>query len=67
MKLKNFMPNADNPLVGLPVFWELAWAKERESSPGEKPKYATAAEPRRPDLDIFGKKKKSSDQPPPKM
>jgi hypothetical protein len=46
---------------------KLAGTKECESQSRPNSEYGTAAEPRRRDPDIFGKKKKNTDQPPPKM
>jgi len=68
MKLKNLMPNADNPLGGASgILGNLLGQKNANPNPGEKPNTQQQPNPVDQILDIFGKKKKSSDQPPPKM
>jgi AsmA protein len=68
MKLKNLMPNADNPLGGASgILGNLLGQKNANPNPGEKPNTQQQPNPVDQILDIFGKKKKSTDQPPPKM
>jgi AsmA protein len=68
MKLKNLMPNADNPLGGASgILGNLLGQKNSNPNPGEKPNTQQQPNPVDQILDIFGKKKKSTDQPPPKM
>jgi uncharacterized protein involved in outer membrane biogenesis len=68
MKLKNLMPNADNPLGGASgILGNLLGQKNVNPNPGEKPNTQQQPNPVDQILDIFGKKKKSTDQPPPKM
>ena len=67
MKLKNLMPNADNPLGGASgILGNLLGQKNANPNPGEKPNTQQQPNPVDQILDIFGKKKKSTDQPPPK-
>jgi AsmA protein len=68
MKLKNLMPNADNPLGGASgILGNLLGQKNANPNPGEKPNTQQQPNPVDQILDIFGRKKKSTDQPPPKM
>jgi len=68
MKLKNLMPNADNPLGGASgILGNLLGQKNANSNQGQKPNTQQQPNPVDQILDIFGKKKKSTDQPPPKM
>jgi hypothetical protein len=68
MKLKNLMPNADNPLGGASgILGNLLGQKNANPNQGQKPNTQQQPNPVDQILDIFGKKKKSTDQPPPKM
>jgi len=68
MKLKNLMPSADNPLGGASgILGNLLGQKNANSNQGQKQNTQQQPNPVDQILDIFGKKKKNTDQPPPKM
>lgn len=68
MKLKNLMPNADNPLGGASgILGSLLGQQNANPNPGQKPNTQQRPSPVDQILDIFGKKKTNTDQPPPKM
>ena len=68
MKLKNLMPNADNPLGGASgILGNLLGQKNMNSDQGQKPNTQQQPNPVDQILDIFGRKKQSPNQPPPKQ
>ena len=68
MKLKGLLPSADNPLGGASGFLgNLLGQKKANPNQGQPPNTQQQANPVDQILDIFGKKKKNTDQPPPKM
>src|SRR5882724_4666561 len=67
MKLKNLMPSTDNPLGGASgILGNLLGQKNANSNQGQKPNTQQQPNPGDQILDIFGKKKQSPNQPPPK-
>jgi hypothetical protein len=67
MKLKNLMPSTDNPLGGASgILGNLLGQKNANPNQGQKPNTQQQANPVDQILDIFGKKKQSPNQPPPK-
>jgi AsmA protein len=67
MKLNNLMPSADNPLGGASgILGNLLGQKNANANQGQQPNTQQQLNPVNQILDIFGKKKKNTDQPPPK-
>jgi AsmA protein len=67
MKLKGLMPSADNPLGGASsMVGNLLGQKNANPNQGQQPNTQQQPNPVDQILDIFGKKKKNTDQPPPK-
>jgi uncharacterized protein involved in outer membrane biogenesis len=68
MKLKNLMPSTDNPLGGASgILGNLLGQKNPNSDQGQKPNTQPQPNPVNQILDIFGRKKQSPNQPPPKQ
>ena len=67
MKLKGLMPSADNPLGGASgILGNLLGQKNTNSNQGQQPNTQQQPNPVDQILDIFGKKKQNTNQPPPK-
>jgi AsmA protein len=67
MKLKGLMPSADNPLGGASgILGNLLGQKNANPNQGQPPNTQQQPNPVDQILDIFGKKKQNSNQPPPK-
>ncbi len=67
MKLKGLMPSADNPLGGASgILGNLLGQKNANPNQGQQPNTQQQPNPVDQILDIFGKKKQNSNQPPPK-
>ena len=64
MKLKGLMPSADNPLGGASsILGNLMGQKNANANQGQQPNQQQQLNPVNQILDIFGKKKKNTDQP----
>jgi AsmA protein len=67
MKLKGLMPSTDNPLGGASgILGNLLGQKNATPNQGQQPNTQQQTNPVDQILDIFGKKKKNTAQPPPK-
>jgi uncharacterized protein involved in outer membrane biogenesis len=67
MKVKGLMPSADNPLGGASgILGSLLGQKNATLNPGQQPKTQQQPNPVNQILDIFGRKKRNTDQTPPK-
>ena len=67
MKVKGLMPSADNPLGGASgILGSLLGQKNVTPNPGQQPNTQPQPNPVDQILDIFGRKKRNTDQTPPK-